>query len=303
MEAFVQSVPPPRARRALLYVPGDDLRKIRKATTLDVDCVCLDMEDGVAASHKQEARDTVASALEELDFGRSERLARINPVGSGLEAEDLRAALDVGTRLDGIVIPKVEDGDPVRWASGQIAAVEQAKGWPVGSIGLIVLVETALGILNLAKIAGAAPRLQALIFGAEDLAGDIGAIRTREAWEVFYARSAVVTHAAAFGLQAIDMVFIDFRDTSGLIEEASQGARLGYAGKQIIHPDQVAPVQTAFTPTDDAIAYALRLRAAASQHQAEGFGAFALDGKMIDAPLVKSAERVLARARAAGKVP
>jgi citrate lyase beta subunit len=299
----MQSATSPRARRALLYVPGDDLRKIRKATTLDVDCVCLDMEDGVAANRKQDARDAVASALEELDFGRSERLVRINPVGSGLKEDDLRVALDVSARPDGIVIPKVEDADPVRWASAQIGAIEEAKVWPVGSIGLSVLVETALGIVNLAKIAGADPRLQCLIFGAEDLAGDIGAIRTREAWEVFYACSAVVTHAAASGLQAIDMVYIDFVDTSGLVEEATQGARLGFAGKQVIHPDQVGPVQMAFTPTDDAIAYALRVRDAARQHQNEGFGAFALDGKMIDAPLVKSAERILARARAAGKVP
>src|SRR5512143_1681336 len=107
-----------RARRALLYMPGDDLRKIRKATTLDVDCVCLDMEDGVAASRKAAARETVAAALAEMDFGRAERLARINPVGSGLEAADLAAAL--AGRPDGIVIPKVEDAGPILWAGGQI---------------------------------------------------------------------------------------------------------------------------------------------------------------------------------------
>ncbi|HEX9117099.1 MAG TPA: CoA ester lyase [Anaerolineae bacterium] len=289
-----------RARRALLYMPGDDLRKVRKATTLDVDCVCLDLEDGVAANRKIEARATVAAALQELDFGRSERLARINPIGSGLEAADLTAAL--AGRPDGIVIPKVEDAAAIRWASGEIAAVEAAHGWPAGSIILIVLVETAAGIVNLAEIAAADPRLQALIFGAEDLAGDIGAIRTPAAWEVFYARSAVVTHAAACGLQAIDMVYVDYLNTAGLVAEARQGNELGYAGKQVIHPGQIEPVQQAFTPGDDAIAFARRLMAAMAEHQAEGFGAFSLDGKMIDAPLVKAAERVLARARAAGKI-
>jgi citrate lyase beta subunit len=289
-----------RARRALLYMPGDDLRKIRKATTLDVDCVCLDLEDGVAANRKPEARATLAAALQELDFGGSERLARINPLGSGLEAEDLAAAL--AGRPDGIVIPKVEDGEPVRWASAQIETIERKNGWPVGAIHLIVLVETARGIVNLPQIAGAGERLQALIFGAEDLAGDIGALRTPEAWEVFYARSAVVIHAAAYGLQAIDMVHIDYKDLPGLMTEATQGAQLGFAGKQVIHPDQVEPVQTAFTPDAAAIAYALRVMDASRQHQAEGVGAFALDGKMIDAPIVKAAERVLARARAAGKI-
>lgn len=289
-----------RARRALLYMPGDELHKIRKGASLDVDCVCLDMEDGVALNRKAEARATIPAALHELDFGHTERLVRINPLGSGLETEDLVAALS--GRPDGIVLPKVEDAEPLRWAGAQIAAVEQANSWPAGGIALIVLVETARAIVNLAQIAGADPRLQALIFGAEDLAGDIGAIRTREAWEVFYARSAVVTHAAAFGLQAIDMVYIDFKDTEGLAQEAVEGARLGYSGKQIIHPSQVEPVQAAFTPSDAAIAYAQRVIEAARQHQAQGLGAFALDGKMIDAPVVKGAERVLARARAAGRM-
>ena len=290
-----------RARRALLYMPGDDLRKIRKATTLDVDCVCLDLEDGVAANRKAEARATLADALQELDFGRAERLARINPLGSGLEAEDLAAALR--GRPDGIVIPKVEDGEPIRWASAQIETVERQNGWPVGAIHLIVLVETARGIVNLAQIATAGERLQALIFGAEDLAGDIGAVRTPEAWEVFYARSAVVTHAAAFGLQAIDMVYVDYKDRPGLVREAEQAVHLGFAGKQVIHPDQVEPVQAAFTPDASAVEHARRVVEAAREHQAGGFGAFALDGKMIDAPVVKAAERVLARARAAGKIP
>lgn len=288
-----------RARRALLYIPGDDLRKIRKATTLAVDCVCLDMEDGVALSRKDAARATIPDALAGLDFGRAERLVRINPAGSGLAADDLAAALLA--RPDGVVIPKVEDAETIRWASAASAAAEQANGWPAQGIGLVAMVETARGIVNLREIASADPRLQALIFGAEDLAGDIGALRTPAAWEVFYARSAVVTHATACGLQAIDMVYIDYRDAAGLAREAAFGAQLGYAGKQVIHPDQIAPVQEAFTPDDAAIARAQRIINAMREHQEGGRGAFALDGQMIDMPLVKAAERVLARARAAGK--
>ena len=276
-----------RARRALLYMPGDDERKARKATTLDADCVCLDMEDGVALNRKDEARALIPRMLRELDFGRAERLARINPVGSGMEADDLRAALE--GRPDGVVIPKVETGDAIRWASAQIADAERKNNWPVGGIILITLVETALGIVNLRDIASSDPRLQALIFGAEDLAGDIGAVRTREAWEVFYARSAVVTHAAAFGLQAIDMVYIDYKDTEGLKIEAQAAVRMGYAGKQVIHPNQIAPTQATFTPDDAAIHHALRIMDAMRAHQEAGKGAFSLDGKMIDMPLVKAA--------------
>lgn len=289
-----------RARRALLYMPGDDLRKIRKGTTLGVDCICMDMEDGVAANRKEAARATIVEALASLDFGRAERLARINAIGSGLETGDLQVVLPA--RPDGIVVPKVEDAEQVRWVSEQIAAAERSGGWTQGDIGLIVVVETARGILNLPRIAAADPRLQAIIFGAEDLAGDIGATRTREGWEVFYARSAVVTSAAAFDRQAIDMVFVDFNDAEGLRQESLQGARMGFSGKQIIHPNQVEPAQEAFTPAPEAIAHAQRLVAAFEQHQATGQGAFALDGKMVDAPVVKAAQRVLDRARAAGKI-
>ena len=289
-----------RARRALLYMPGDDLHKIRKAITLGVDCICMDMEDGVAVNRKTEARHTIADALQSLDFGRSERLARINPVGSGLELDDLLAAMQ--GKPDGVVVPKVDTAEQIHWTSQTMAAVEKKNGWQVGAISLIVLIETARGILNLASIAGADPRLQALIFGSEDLAGDIGAIRTPQGWEVFYARSAVVLHAAAYDLQAIDQVYLDFHDTDGLIKDCQSGVEMGFSGKQIIHPNQVAPVQTTFTPSDEAIAQAQRLMEAFELHQQSGRGAFALDGRMVDAPIVKAARRVLERARAAGKI-
>jgi len=239
-------------------------------------------------------------ALDAFDFGHSERLARINAIGSGLESDDLRVVLPA--RPDGIVVPKVEEGEQVRWVSEKITAAERERGWPVGLIPLIILVETARGIVNLTHIAGAAPRLEAIIFGAEDLAGDVGMARTRAGWEVFYARSAVVIHAAANNLQAIDMVFVDFKDEAGLRDEALQGAKMGFGGKQIIHPNQVAPVQETFTPSDEAIAQALQVMEEFANHQRDGLGAFALDGKMVDAPAVRSAERVLARARAAGKI-
>jgi citrate lyase beta subunit len=288
-----------KVRRAFLFVPGDSRRKIEKALTLGADCVCLDMEDGVALNQKQAARESILDALKTLDFGRSERVIRINPYGSGLEADDL--AQTMAGKPDGVLIPKVESAAALHWLDTQITAAENAHGWPVNGIEMLAMIETARGVVNLKEIAGASPRLSALVFGAEDLAGDIGAVRTREAWEVFYARSAVVTHAAAFDLQAIDMVFVDYTDTEGLIHEARQGAEMGYAGKQIIHPNQIAPTHEAFTPSDAAIAHARRIVEAHHAYQASGQGAFALDGKMVDMPVVKAAEQVLAKARAAGK--
>lgn len=287
------------ARRALLYMPGDDRRKIEKATTLGVDCICMDMEDGVAVNRKEEARAVILQAVTELDFGRSERCIRINSLGSGWEADDLAAALTA--RPDTIVVPKVESPDQVQWVSEQIGVHERKSSLPAGGIRMLIGVETAVGILNLKEIASADQRLEAIIFGAEDFAASIGATRTPEATEVLYARSAVVTACAANSLQAIDMVYIDFRDSEGLRREAEQGARMGFSGKQTIHPNQIAPVQEAFTPDDAAIAYARRLVETFEASQAEGKGAYALDGKMIDMPLLKSAQNVLERARAAGK--
>jgi citrate lyase beta subunit len=288
------------SRRALLYMPGDDRRKIEKATTLGVDCICMDMEDGVAVTRKTEARAVIAEAMKELDFGTSERCIRINSFGSGLEKYDLAAA--VATNPDAVVVPKVENAEQVRVISDYIETYERSGHKPLGSIRLLVGVETARGILNLKDIAGADRRLEAIIFGAEDYAASIGARRTTEGNEVLYARSAVVTACAAYDLHAIDMVYIDFRDLEGLRTEAEQGAGLGFSGKQIIHPNQVAPVQEAFTPSDEAIEYAQRVVTAFSASQREGKGAFALDGKMIDMPLLKNAQKVLDRAKAAGKI-
>jgi citrate lyase beta subunit len=289
-----------RVRRSLLFVPGDSRRKIEKAATLGADVVCLDMEDGVAVNQKQAARDSIREALSALDFGRSERMIRINPYDSELKTDDL--AQTITARPDSVLIPKVESAEAIGWLDSQIAAAEHERGWPAGAIEILAMVETARGVVNLKEIASASPRMSALVFGAEDLAGDIGAARTREGWEVFYARSAVVTHAAAFGLQAIDMVFVDYNDAEGLLREARDGARMGYAGKQLIHPNQIAVVHAAFTPDDAAIAHARRVVEAHEKNQASGFGAFALDGKMVDMPVVKAAQHVLATAKAAGKL-
>ena len=287
------------SRRALLYMPGDDWKKVSKSVTLGVDSICMDMEDGTALNRKAEARATIVRALQELDFGKSEKLARINSVGSGFESDDIRAVLP--HHPDGIVIPKLEELSQIQWASEIIEAAELKNGWPVNSIRILVGVETAKGILNLKEIASH-PRLDALIFGGEDYAASLGATRTRQADELIYARLATLNAAAAFGIQAIDIVTVEFRDPAIVREEAEVGARLGFSGKQIIHPNQVEPVQSAFTPSDESIAYAKRVVETFNANQAKGAGAYDLDGKMIDMPLVKNAQKVLDRAKAAGKI-
>jgi citrate lyase beta subunit len=282
-----------RLRRALLFMPGDDVRKIARGAASGADSVIMDLEDGVAHSRKEAARSAVFDALHALDFGRTERLVRLNGAASGLLEDDLAATVD--GRPDGYVLPKVERAD-VRRVSALLAEAEEAHGWPAGGIRLLALIETARGVMELREIAQSDPRLDALIFGAEDLAGDIGATRSREGHEVFYARSAVVIAAAAYGLQPIDTVYPDLHDADGLAEETRRAAVLGYVGKLAIHPQQVDVIVEALRPPAEQVAQARRLVEAYAAHQREGRGAFALDGRMVDAPMLRAAERVLARA-------
>jgi len=281
-------------------MPGDDRRKIEKSTTLGVDSICMDLEDGTALSKKVEARAVIAKAMKELDFGTSERCIRINSIGSGFEKDDLASALE--TKPNAIVVPKIETAEQVRWVSEQIESYELSNKLDIGSIRLLVGLETAKGIMNLKEIAESDKRLEALIFGGEDYAASIGAVRTKSATELLYARQAVVTACAANDLQALDIVFIDFKDTEGLRVEAQEGAGFGFSGKQIIHPNQVQVTQEAFTPSDEAIAYAKRVVESFEASQKEGKGAYALDGKMIDMPLLRNAQKVLDKAKAAGKI-
>lgn len=302
---FADSPRPEPLRRSVLFVPGDSLRKINKATELEADSLILDLEDGVAFNRKAEARRTIVEALGRLDFGRRERLVRLNPFSTrtpvhleGLPAEDLLATLEA--RPAGYVIPKVETPEHIRLVSDYLDRAETQRGWPANSIRLLAMIETARGVLNIGQIAQASQRLEALVLGAEDLAADLGAKRTRAGWEVFYARSAIVTAAAAFGLQAIDMVFVHLDDLPGLEEECRFARQLGFAGKTAIHPRQIEVINRLFAPSPEEIEQALRLVQAFAAHQAAGTGAFELDGKMVDLPVMRTAERVLAKAKAAG---
>ncbi len=292
-----------KIRRALLFMPGDDRHKIEKAASLAVDSVIMDLEDGVAFQHKAEARQVTATALREVDFGTSERLVRINPVRQGgIYRDDIWQT--VTAQPDGYVLPKVESTRQIEEVSELLTQAEYENNLPSGAIRLLAIIETALGVVNLREIISEAdPRLDALVFGAEDLAADLGAIRTPDGWEVFYGRSAVVLHAKAIGIQAIDSPYVHYQNIDGLIAETEQAQYMGYTGKLAIHPGQVAPIQQVFTPTTEEIEQAQRLINAHTHAQAAGNGVFVVDGKMIDMPMIRSAEHILARARAARVLP
>ena len=287
-------------RRALLFMPGDSRRKIEKGAAMDVDSIIMDLEDAIALNQKDIARESVREALREVDFGRSEALVRINQIIPGwIYKQDIEGT--VAERPAGYVLPKVEVASQVQHISDLLTAAEEQHGFPIGSIKILAIIETAKGIVNLKEIAGSDNRLEALIFGAEDLAGDIGAVRSKEGYEVFYARSAVVTHAKAFGLQAIDTVWIDLTsDDDSLKTETDYIRNMGYTGKLAIHPKQVAPIQEVFTPTDTEIDSARKLIDAFNDNQSAGTGVFEYEGKMIDMPMIRAAMGLINRAKACG---
>jgi len=260
----------------------------------------MDLEDAVAANKKAEARHNIVQALNTVAFGHTEKLVRINPVGSGFESDDIKTVLSGQVLPDGVVLPKVEDPAHVKWLSGAIA---QSLGQKGGSIRIIALIETALALVRLERICQADLRLDALIFGADDYAASVGAARSEENDEVFVARSLVVAHAKAFGLEAIDLVQINFSDEQKLVKESLFGFRLGFTGKQVIHPKQVEIVNRTFSPDAKQLEWAKKIVDAFAAHDAAGKGAFTLDGAMIDMPTVKNAEKLLKLGKACALIP
>lgn len=289
-----------RARRALMYVPGNDEHKMAKAAGLHVDGIILDLEDGVAPNRKDEARLGILHALKEIDFGRSERLVRINSLASGRAQEDVKSVMP--GKPDAILLPKADSPQIVQEIDRILLEAEKEFGIEAGSTVLILTIESARAFLDLKAICEASPRIEGLVFGAEDFTADAGITRTIEARELLYARSRLVMHAAAYGFHSIDMVQTNFSDNSLLERECREGAEIGFTGKQVIHPAQVEIVQTAFTPAPKLIEYAQRVVEGARQAHMEGKGAFTLDGHMVDTPVIKRAERILERARAAGVI-
>lgn len=284
-----------KARRAFLYVPGNDLHKIQKSVSLKADCICLDLEDSVSPNQKAAARQLVVQSLAEMDFGEAEKWVRVNDEKTGLMEDDLAAILPAHPQ--GIVLPKVETPAVIQRVSQLMAEMETTRGWQQKSLSIIAIVESAVSLINLASICLADERLKAIIFGAEDFAASIGAQRSEQNWEVFHARSEIVVHCAAFGLQAIDMVNNNYRDLEPVIQEARQGAAMGFAGKQVIHPSQVEVVQSAFTPSLEEVERARQVVALYTSQQQAGKGAIGLEGKLIDLPVFRQAESVLARFR------
>lgn len=287
--------------RSFLFIPGDSDRKLAKADDSGADALILDLEDAVAPVNKAVARDKVAAFLSERPpAGRGGQLwVRINPLDTPLALPDLAAV--VRGAPDGLMLPKADGPADVARLSHYLDALEAASGVAPGSIRILpVATETAIAPFRLGDYAGAPlPRLAGLTWGAEDLAAAVGAstnLAPDGQWALTYrlVRSLTLLAAHAAGVQAIETLFVDYRDDAGL-EASCRAARAeGFSGRIAIHPSQVATINAAFTPSDDEIAFARRVVAAFAD--TGDAGTVGLDGRMLDIPHLKQARHVLAQA-------
>ena len=282
--------------RSWLFVPGNRPRMIRKAPTLGADVIVYDLEDALPSAEKEAGYRLVAEALEATP-GRSLRFVRVQAaLEPGLE--DARAVLRPG--LDGLVLPKVSEASHLQQTDAALGALEARAEMEPGSVRILAMIESARGLLAAPEIAAACPRMVGLFFGAEDFTLDLGVFASEEEGpdEMLYARSAVAVAAASRGLVAVDRIVPEFRTLEPLAADAKRARRLGFGGKGIIHPRQIACVHQAFAPSEKQIQQAREVIDRFERAQREGLGTLQVDGKMVDWPIVEKARGLLRIAEA-----
>ncbi|KAH9525309.1 hypothetical protein Btru_001028 [Bulinus truncatus] len=293
-------------RRTVMYVPGHDPKKLKKIPNLGVDCAVLECEDGVAVNMKAQARKNIREALDYLTVSNMDLALRVNSCSSQLMEDDLGAIIgsDLGEPAkvhhlpQTILLPKVDDVQDLVTFTETLKSVKLNRDYcPY----LITYVESARGMMNMIDIVNLAEKytvqgifqMDGVVFGSDDFVADIGAERTSDATELIYARQKIVAVAKAFRLQAIDMVHVDIDDLDGLKKISIEGAKMGFTGKQLIHPKQIQTVQDAFTPTPAKVKWAQELIEGFELHQKSGKGAFVFRGQMIDMPLLRQAKNII----------
>ena len=285
-----------RVLRSVLFTPGNNLRMIHKIPSIAADAFILDLEDSVPILEKDTARIFIRDSLELAGSGGAEVYVRINGLMTGFTAQDCEFVIQRG--LAGIMLPKDESKEDVLEAEKIIEKLERERGLEPGSIVLIPTLETAKGVVNVYEIATASKRVVAIGFGAVDFTRDMGTSLSKEAVELFYARSKCSIAARAAGVQALDTVFIDLADKEGLIKDSQLAKQLGFKGKFLIHPSQIDPVNKVFSPSTGEVEYAKKVVNTFKEAEARGLGAASLEGRMIDIAVFRQADDLLALAEA-----
>ena len=281
--------------RSFLFAPGNHVRRVEKALSLDGDAVILDLEDAVATAEKRVTRDAVVTAL--VRPRRALLYVRVNAVDTEFCYGDLVAIVRPG--LDGIILPKVESGAGLATADWLLGQLERERGLTPRAIDLVPIIETARGLNQIDAILAAGARVKRVAFGAGDFTLDVNMAWSRNEAELAYARAKIVTASRAAGIEApFDTVWVDLADEEGLEASARTALGFGFQGKMCIHPNQIAVVNRVFTPSEAEIAFAERVVAAFARAEAEGSAAIQLDGKFIDYPILYRAQRVLEKIEA-----
>lgn len=284
--------------RSLLFLPGNNPNMLINAGCLGADGVIFDLEDAVSPGEKDTARILVRNTLRYMDFGASKRVVRINGADTAFWQADLDAVLP--EKPDLILLPKTSTVQDALQVDAYMAQLEEKMGLAMHTVGLLALIETALGVENAFQIASCSRRIRGLFLGAEDLTADLQCKRTKGGREIEYARARLVMAARAAGVEVYDTPFTDVNDDEGIVEDALVAKSFGFSGKASISPRHIATINQVFSPTCEEIEYAYEVLDAIKLAKEQGKGAIALRGKMIDAPIVARAERTIAVAEALG---
>jgi citrate lyase subunit beta / citryl-CoA lyase len=280
-----------RPRRSLLYIPGSNPRALEKARTLPADGFIIDLEDAVAPEMKEGARAIVAAALAAGGWGPREVVLRVNPLDGPWGHGDLAIAATLP--IQAVLLPKVESAERVNLTGSMLEALGARP-----DLQLWCMLETPLGILEARAIAAAGPRLAALVMGTADLTKDLRAATTRDRLPLLTALGLVLLAARAYGLAALDGVHLDLKDDEGFLAACRQGRELGFDGKTLIHPKQIAAANAAFAPSPEEVAWSRRIIAAHAAATAAGKGVVLVEGRLVENLHVENARRLVALAHA-----
>jgi len=284
--------------RSMLFLPGNNPNMLINGNCLGADAVIFDLEDAVSPTEKDAARILVRNTLRHMDFGACRRIVRINGVDTDYWQADLNGIIP--EKPDMILLPKASTIQDAMAADTYMSALEEKLGWEQNTVGMIALIETALGVENAFRIATCSTRIRGLFLGAEDLTADLQCKRTKQGREIEYARARLVMAARAAGVEVYDTPFTDVNDDEGILEDALTAKGFGFSGKASISPRHIGTINGVFSPSQEEIDYAYEVLDAIALAKEQGKGAIALRGKMIDAPIVARAKRTIETAEALG---
>ena len=280
-----------KKRRSMLYIPGNNPAMIQQGGIYGADSILLDLEDAVALNQKDAARTLVRNMMKVIDFYDTEVCVRVNHLSTPFGLADLEEIVPL--QPSAIRYPKTESSEEVAELLKIIERIEDHHGLPHNKMTLHAMIETAMGVQNVFSIASKFSRVDAITIGGQDLTADMNIIYTPDGAGIDFARKRIIMAAKASHIDVIDTVFPDVNDEEGLRRETEYAKKIGFTGKAVINPRQIDIIHEVFTPTEDEIRKAYRIVKEFRTNSAAGIGVFAIDGKMIDAPVVSRAEYIL----------